>query len=149
MCVLIFLSFVLLNLTLELDPHKEMMRRTSLTLGIFGISFSWRSMDSNLKSIYCIGLNRALLRCRIINCWETKTLNLSSRLCLVCIQAIYFKICNDIARVHAISLGTQFKIPRELFFKILKFELINLSKISGGANRPKRSPRYRPKPYCS
>lgn len=68
MCVLIFLSFVLPNLTPELDPHKEMMRRASLTLGIFGISFSWRSMDSNLKSIYCIGLNRALLRCRIINC---------------------------------------------------------------------------------
>ena len=28
----------------------------------------WRSMDLNLKSIYCIGLNRALLQCRIINC---------------------------------------------------------------------------------
>ena len=40
MCVLIFLSFVLLNLTPELDPHKEMMRRASLTLGIFGILFS-------------------------------------------------------------------------------------------------------------
>nr|WP_314234052.1 hypothetical protein [uncultured Campylobacter sp.] len=38
--VLIFLSFVLLNLTPELDPHKEMMRRASLTLGIFGILFS-------------------------------------------------------------------------------------------------------------
>jgi len=40
MGVLIFLSFVLLNLTPELDPHKEMMRRASLTLGIFGILFS-------------------------------------------------------------------------------------------------------------
>lgn len=39
MCVLIFLSFVLLNLTPELDSHKEMMRRASLTLGIFGILF--------------------------------------------------------------------------------------------------------------
>ena len=66
--VLIFLSFVLLNLTPELDSHKEMMRRASLMLGIFGISFSWRSMDLDLKSIYCIGLNRALLQCRIINC---------------------------------------------------------------------------------
>ena len=37
--VLIFLFFVLLNLTPELDPHKEMMRRASLTLGVFGILF--------------------------------------------------------------------------------------------------------------
>ena len=38
--VLIFLFFVLLNLTPELDPYKEIMRKAALVMGIFGILFS-------------------------------------------------------------------------------------------------------------
>ena len=37
--VLIFLFFVLLNLTPELDPYKEIMRKAALVMGIFGILF--------------------------------------------------------------------------------------------------------------
>lgn len=38
-CMLIFLFFILINLTPESDLHKEIMRKASLILGIFGILF--------------------------------------------------------------------------------------------------------------
>ena len=47
--VLIFLFFVLLNLTPELDPYKEIMRKASLMLGISGILFC---MFWEIKIVY-------------------------------------------------------------------------------------------------